>query len=139
MIYLSIFWVAFILFLLLSLFSKYSDNKKISGLLDRYGMLFFIILGSFAVIAIITKDPISFGTIPVPAEVQWLITIIAAGFGAWKYYLNPLKERVIATEKEVSAIKSDIASLKTDIQCNIKTDLHLIKEHIMGKNKSASA
>ena len=56
-----------------------------------------------------------------------LLTLIVSGFGAWKYYFNPLKERVIETEREVSSIKTDVSSIKSDV--------HLIKENILNDKK----
>ena len=37
----------------------------------------------------------------ISTELQWLASLLTFGFGSWKFYLNPLKERVIETEKEI--------------------------------------
>ncbi len=119
MIYLTLFWIGLLFFFAIHILTKIF-KWKIEPFLDKYSLLYFIVLSAFAFIAIVTKDPISFGTIIVPTEIQWLITLIATGFGLWKYYLNPLKERVIKIEKEVFVTQADINSMKQDI--------HFIKE-----------
>lgn len=127
MLYLKIFWIALIALFFIHLFSNLLKFKKLENLLDKYGILYMIILVAFAFIAIITNDPIDFFNISIPTEVQWLATLIASGFGAWKYYLNPLKNRVINTEIEVSSVKTSIESIKSDV--------HLIKENLLNDKK----
>ena len=65
----------------------------------------------FLIIAITTKDPI-FQTIGIPQGYEWAVGLFVSGFGLWKYYLSPLKERVIETEKDMKVVKNDIFYIK---------------------------
>ena len=61
-----------------------------------------------------THDPL-FEPLGIPKEYEWLAGLITSGFGLWQLYLNPLKERVITTEKEVSSIKTDVSAIRSDV------------------------
>lgn len=128
MIYLIIYWGLLILFIIFNIISALSKNKGLNEFISKHGaLLFIVILTPILLIGIITKDPISFGTYQIPTEIQWLGSLFASFFGAWQFYLKPLKERVIKTETEVSSMKSDIGS--------IKHDTNLIKDKIINECK----
>lgn len=126
MIYLTIFWIALFLFIVVHILTKIF-KWKIEAFLEKYSILYFILLSAAAFIAIITNNPISFGTLIIPTEVQWLITLFTLCFGIWKYYLNPLKERVLTIEKEMSVTQKEVSSIQLDIG-TIKQDIRSIKE-----------
>jgi hypothetical protein len=52
------------------------------------------------------------GILPEIGEYGWLAGLLTCGFLLWTQYLNPLKERVIKTEIEVSKIRKDVSSIK---------------------------
>lgn len=129
MIYLIIFWIIIILFFILYLISILFKSKELKIWLDNYGSLFFIIMGVFLIMAIVTNDPITILGITIPMELQWLGSLLVTGFGTWKFYLNPLKERVIGVENNVSSIKGEN---KANFS-SIKEDLAIIKHKLMKK------
>lgn len=98
--------------------------EKARAYLEDKGMLVFIISASIITIAIITKDPLTVMGISIPTELQWLGSLIVTGFGAWRFYLNPLKEKVYSMDREVGEIKADVT--------NIKSDVRFIKESVIG-------
>ena len=127
MMYLSIFWAIFIIFYILySLAVIFKWNNLKLGI-EENGIILIIGLISVVFIAIATNDPISFGTFQVPVELQWLGSLFASFFGAWQFYLKPLKERVIKTENDVTSIKTDVT--------HIKGDTELIKQKIFEECK----
>src|SRR3989338_10474250 len=119
MIFMVLFWVTFGLnFLLYVLAKRYHFFRSTNELV----IIILILSFSFLVVAIITKDPI-FSTFGVPPEFEWIVGLFITGLTSWRLYFNPLKERVIKTEKEVSSIKTNIEF--------IKADTNLIKEKIL--------
>jgi|SRR3989344_5274626 len=129
MVYFFIFWILAILIFILYFISRITKSKELKDIFDNYGGLFFIVIGTFLIMAILTKDLVTIMGITVPMELQWLGSLLITGFGTWKFYLNPLKERVINVEKDVSSINAEIKSSFS----SIKEDLSLIKNKLIGK------
>lgn len=132
MIYLIIFWTLFIAFVITVETAKRIDSEKARKLtyqLQDKSFLFFMFLGLLVFMAVITKDPIAFGELTLPMEMQWIVALLAFACGAWMHYFNPIKERVMVLEKDMSSIKTNIASIKTDV--------HLIKETLLSRNPKA--
>jgi hypothetical protein len=99
MLYLIAFWIILILFILTYYISKFFKISELKNFLDKEGgVLFLVILTPLIFMVIATKDPIAFGNFQIPVELQWLGSLFAAFFGAWKFYLNPLKDKVISLE-----------------------------------------
>ncbi len=97
--YLLIYWIIIFTFSLIYLVSK--EYKQFNQKLKKNAFLIFIISLPFLILAILTNDPISILGMEISTELQWLASLLTFGFGSWKFYLNPLKERVIETEKEI--------------------------------------
>ena len=131
MIYLKFFWIIFFIFYgvyILALIFKWNQIKE---QIEENGMLLIIGLIAVVVIAIATNDPITFGNFVIPTELQWLGSLFASFFGAWQFYLKPLKNRVIKTEVDVSSMKTDIGSIKHDtnlIKDKIINDCKIVKK-----------
>jgi len=102
-----IFWVFFAIFLLLVIVNFWLKSRLISRITDFLVFIQFI----FLIIAISIKDPL-FEAIGVPIGYEWVVGILVSGFGLWFYYLNPLKERVIETEKEIKVVKNDVSHIR---------------------------
>ena len=94
--------------------------------MEDKGILVFIIAASLVLMGIITKDPVTVFGINIPTDLQWLGSLLVTGFGAWRFYLNPLKSKVYLLGREVDEIKADIT--------NIKSDIGLIKRKLIGVN-----
>lgn len=141
MIYLSVFWGIFIVFLLGYYLSKKFNFKKIHSFLDNYSMLIMIVLLSLSVIAIVTKDPITLAGIEIPTELQWLGSLIVSGFGAWRFYLDPLKKKVYGMDRELGRMDISTKSLNSKVDALegnlgskidfIQKDLSLIKDKLI--------
>lgn len=117
MIYLGIFWLILLLFLVSYSLSKLFKKEKIIKFFEREGALIFIsILLPLIFIAIITKDPIYFGNFEIPTELQWLGSLFASFFGAWQFYLKPLKNKVFSLDREIGEVKTKINSIDSDIK-----------------------
>lgn len=96
------------------------------GKKERYEnipLILLMIAFSFLVVAIATKDPL-FAGLGVPLEFEWVVGVAIVILSSWRFYFNPLKERVIKTENVVSSMKSEINS--------IKKDTTLMKEILLG-------
>ena len=148
MIYLKLYWILVFCFLLLYLLSSFIKNlKTVYTLLDDNAIYFVIVGASLLIVAIASNDPVTIAGITLPMEVQWFASLLVLGFGTWKVYFSPLKERVIHTEKEIAAInvhitpipalerrimqlETDVASIKTDTRF-LKEDMALIKQKIL--------
>ncbi len=123
MIYLATFWLIIVAFIVAYAASLIFKWKNATAYLEDKGMLVFIISASVIIIAIITKDPLTVMGISIPTELQWLGSLIITGFGAWRFYLNPLKSKVYSMDREVGEVRADVA--------NIKSDVRLIKENVI--------
>lgn len=127
MIYLSIFWVLFVLFFLLYGSSIVFKIKRLKHFFDNESMPFFIILMAFVIIAIATNDPVEIFGVSIPIELQWLASLVGTGFGAWKFYLHPLKNKVYEMDREVGEIKTSVGKVEIDV--------NRLTEHIINKKK----
>lgn len=116
MIYMTIFWM--LLLVNLALYLSFKRSKKY----EEYGMILIFLAFSFLIVAIITHDPI-FSKFGVPMEFEWVVGLFITGFSSWKLYFNPLKKRVMDSEKDISVLKADVHS--------IKEDTTLIKEKLL--------
>ena len=117
MIYLTIFWAILIVFILVYYSSKIIKNKKLNQFIDREGALFFIgLLIPLVLIAIITKDPVTFGSFEIPVELQWLGSLFVSFFGAWQFYLKPLKNKLYLMNREIGQVKSKLDSMDSDLK-----------------------
>ena len=107
MIWMIIFWsssaIAFICYLINRRMKK-EFLSDISGLLGVYSFLSFFI-------AIITNDPV-FQAIGLPLGYEWIAGLGLVGFGGWRFYLKPLKERVIGCEKDIARIYVKLDNIK---------------------------
>ena len=116
MIYLIVFWIILLLFIILYSLSNVSKNKELKQFLDKIGaLLFFVLLIPIILIAIITKDPISFGSFEIPTELQWLGSLFASFFGAWQFYLKPLKNKVFGMDRELGELKITIEKVEKNV------------------------
>src|SRR3989344_9152660 len=120
MLYMYIFWIIIILNLITYLLlKKYSSKYK-----ESISLALIILAWSFLIVAIVQKDPI-FTAFGVPQKFEWVVGLFITALSSWKLYFDPLKQRVIHTEKEVTSLKTDISS--------IKEDTTLIKEKLISK------
>ncbi|GEM_PF-2376805 len=115
MIYLKLFWISAILFWGAYILAGKLNWTKVKQKLDEYGMLFTIWLTSLVIIAIVTKDPLELLGMPIPAEMQWLGSMVLAGFGAWRLYLNPLQLKVYNMDRELGEVKTRVTKLEVDM------------------------
>jgi len=122
--YLAIYWSFLIVFFALIFIGKLFRINALSSLIKHSDLVLIISL-PFLIVAIATNDPIEILGIELSKDLQWLGSLLVAGFGSWQFYLRPLKERVITTEKDVHAVKTDINSIKEDIS--------IIKQKLMNK------
>ncbi|MBI2137437.1 hypothetical protein HYU12_02870 [Candidatus Woesearchaeota archaeon] len=101
-----------------SLFAKKGSKENINSLATL-----FIMLEIFLVfLAAITDDPV-FENIPPIVQIVALGVSGIAGF--WKLILVPIFNRLTKLEVGQGEIKTDIS--------NIKTDVHMIKESLIGR------
>ncbi len=129
MIYMSFFWGLLVLAWLCYFILKNSDQEKA----EKYSFLVLLLAVSFLVIAIATRDPI-FAQWGVPVEFEWVVGVALALLGSWKIYLNPLKERLLVTEKDIVFLKTTVTYIKSEVEV-MKSDLSLIKDALLGKKR----
>lgn len=120
MIYLLIFWIFAILLIVGDFIGSYSNSKRFKSFKEEYGILFILLLVSFVLIAIVTKDPINVAGVAIPAEIQWLGSLLISGFGAWRYYLDPLKKKVYGMDREIGEVKTSIKHIEKHIDEVVK-------------------
>lgn len=127
MMYLLIFWTVALAILSLHVIASMTKNEWLASRVFRFGSLFFIAFGiPLVVIAIITKDPATILGITITPEMQWLSSLLIAGFGAWKFYLDPLKKEMKCLNREMGEVKADLSALKREMVSSEK-DLRIIK------------
>lgn len=115
-----LFWMV----VLCSGFVYFFMREKSDTIIMQLNVLAFVLLFG----AIITKDPL-FAQFGVPSEFEWVVGLFIAAFMSWKWYFNPMKERLIKTEKAVERLESEFGVMKGDII--------LIKEHLLGTKKNS--
>lgn len=125
--YLILFWVSFILAGISFLLSKASKKQGY----ENFSVFLTVLMVFFFILALATKDPIEGLLTTIPAFWQFVLTALGGTFAIWRFYLNPLKERVIRLERKVAVldegIKSGFALVKEEFS-HIKDDLRWIKE-----------
>ena len=132
MIYLEIFWIIFLIIILIIVLKLILRKRKrysnsLNDIIDGIITALFIGAFGFIVLGILTDDPI-FAAIGLPPEFEWIGGLSLFGFSLWLFYLAPLKNRVIKSEKDIVIIKTDVKTIREDV--------HLIKEKIInGKIK----
>ncbi|MBI2580674.1 hypothetical protein HYV85_02600 [Candidatus Woesearchaeota archaeon] len=102
----------------ISFFAKKPEAKKA---MESWVTLLIVAQLLMLIIALGVNDPLLENFSP---EVQLIIAGMSGAFGIWKYYLDPMKKRIGNLEVGQGEIKTDIS--------NIKTDVHLIKEKLLG-------
>ncbi len=117
MIFMLLFWTLIAGSLLI-----YFTLRKAIKTIENTVFAIILLAAAFLIVGIVTKDPL-FSTFGIPAEYEWVVGLFVTGLSSWKLYFGPLKERVIKTEKEVSAIQTDVKA--------IKSDTSLIKEKLL--------
>jgi len=131
MIYFGVYWLILIIFLFVYIISRIEKFKNLRKSVDDVGILVFIFLSSLLLISIITKDPLQILGIEIPMELQWLASLLISGFGAWKFYLNPLKKKVYDMDREVGEVKTSVNNVEKNV--NIILDKCLTEKK---KNKN---
>lgn len=132
MIYMMVFWAIFLISLVIYLFIR----KRF----ENIAMPIILLAFSFLIIGIVTKDPL-FSPFGVPVEFEWVVGLFFVGLSAWRFYFNPLKERVIDSEKDISSLKTDVSNIKTDIAfvkndiSVVKTEVGFIKDYLINKKR----
>ncbi|MBS3133244.1 hypothetical protein J4470_03910 [Candidatus Woesearchaeota archaeon] len=109
------FWILLFLFSLIYLLVSLFNFKGGLKFLNENGGLFFIFLGALVVISIVTNDPVTVAGITIPTELQWFGSLILTGFGSWKFYLNPLKNKVFAMDRELGEVKQGVQHLEINV------------------------
>ena len=123
--YLVLYLVSLGLALLFYFVSRKRKYRNYEGL----GIFFMVLMIFFLIFALATKDPIEEIITTIPAFWHFSLTSLGGAFTIWQVYLNPLKERVIATETNVASLKSETtANFKF-----IKEDLKEIKDKLNRK------
>jgi len=108
MLYLKIFWYSFLVFIVLYGMGRIFKIKRVNNAVEEYAMPFFMALFSLAIMAIATNDPITILGMELPLELQWLGSLLTAGFGTWQFYLRPLKEKLYAMDRELGEVRTDV-------------------------------
>lgn len=114
-VYLFAMWVVYSIYGVLFIISLFVKNKKLHKFLENYAFPIIIIGATLLIMALVTKDPISFAGITIPTEIQWLGSMLVTGFGAWKFYLNPLKTKVYAMDREIGEVKTSVHKVESNV------------------------
>ncbi len=88
--------------------------RKSARIIEKYALLPVLASFAFLIMAFLTNDPFLQG-IGLPKEYEWLAGLILGLFGLWKFYLGPLKERVIRGKKEIGSISTKVSGIQEDI------------------------
>lgn len=131
--YLMFSWISFVIFIALLIIKKFTKKKKAQAMYGRIAGFFLILMIFFFGIALATDDPVT-DIISVPF--QLLITAVAGAFALWKYYFDPIKERVIKSEKDIILLNSEMMANFSSIResfSSIREDLGMIKDAIFQK------
>ena len=100
---------------------------EVAGNMSKSRAFLYLFAFIFLFVGLFTKDPFLSEYLPISLRFEVLIELLTGGWLFWKSYLNPLKERVITTEKDISSIKTDVV--------NIKNSIDEIKPYVMKKVK----
>lgn len=115
MIYMTAFWLLLAVFIAVHMSASVLKLHRTKRFLEEYGILYFMMLGSLAIMAIATRDPVSIAGIDIPMEFQWLGSLAMTVFGVWQIYLNPLKDRVVKLENSFEFVKRDFKLIRADL------------------------
>ncbi|MBS3142698.1 hypothetical protein J4464_04915 [Candidatus Woesearchaeota archaeon] len=115
MIYLAIFWIGILALSLTWFVAKFLPMKRVRDHLDREGFFYYMVLGCFLIMAILTNDPVSFLGIEIPWQMQWLVSLLAMFGIAWQFYLKPLKENVHRIDKDVVEVRMNVGGLEKGV------------------------
>ncbi len=133
MFYLTIFWILLLTFTAIYLCAKLLNHTRLIKGIDDYAILFFMALGSLVIVAIASKDPVSIAGYTIPMELQWLSSLFAALFGVWRFYLNPLKEKVYTMDREVGEVKVSVTRVESEMNLSIQrveNDIGRVEKHV---------
>ena len=111
MFFMISWWIVLAILIILFLISYSSKNRTIKRKLDRVVGFLSVFQLLLLIVTIALRDPI-FEAIGLPKEYEWLAGLLLSGFTLWQFYLSPLKERVIKTEKEVGIVKNNVEHIK---------------------------
>ena len=114
-VYLVAMWVVYSIYGVLFIISLFVKNKKLHKFLEDYALPIIIIGATLLIMALITKDPFNIAGITIPTEIQWLGSMLVTGFGAWKFYLNPLKSKVYAMDREIGEVKTSVHKVESNV------------------------
>ena len=112
--YLAAFWALMTGTFAVYLFANALCLKNILCFMEKYALLPLLAAFAFLIMSFVTNDPFLQG-VGLPKEYEWLAGLILSLFGLWKFYLGPLKERVISGEKEISSISTKVSGIQEDI------------------------
>lgn len=122
MLFMIIFWVILFIGLLIYLVLRRTFPRRIESIT----IIIILLAWSFLIVAIVQKDPI-FSNFGVPPELEWVVGLFITALSSWKLYFDPIKQRMIRTEKEVVSIKTDVSAIKSDVS--------LIKDNLINKKR----
>ena len=114
-VYLFAMWIVYSIYGVIFLISLFVKNKKLHKFLENYSLLILIIGATLLIMALITKDPLNVAGITIPTEIQWLGSMLITGFGAWKFYLNPLKSKVYSMDREIGEVKTSVHKVESNV------------------------
>ena len=126
-VYLGLYFGCLVLALALYSYSRRKDNRKIENLSG----FFTVLMMFFLVFALYTDDPIESLLTTIPAFWQFVLTSLGGAFTLWQLYLNPLKEKVYAMDKDVSVLKTRIDDFGvhfTELRSELKNTHHNMNE-----------
>ena len=126
MMYLAVYWVLTILLVVAYLLGLLFNKEKTKDLVEKYAILLILFVGSFLIVAIVTKDPISFGSYEIPTEFQWIGSLFVSFFSVWQFYLKPLKNKLFGLDREIGEVKTSVKKVESDV--NRLTDFIINKK-----------
>ncbi len=117
----------------LAIFHHFEEDKEKKEKYRSLIVLFVLFQVGLLAVAIATNDPL-FESFGVSTLWEMIAGIITAAFMAWRYYLNPMENRITGLEIVAGEIKVDIKNLKevkADVAhlTEIRTDVrHILSE-----------
>lgn len=111
MFFMIAWWVVVVILIILFAISYLSRDRRLKVKLDGIVSFLAVFQIILLIVTIALRDPI-FEAIGLPKEYEWLVGLLGSGFLLWQFYLSPLKERVIETEKEVGIVKTNVSHIK---------------------------
>ena len=111
MFFMVTWWIVLGILILLFIISYASRDRSVKAKLEKIVGFLAVFQLLVLMVTLTIKDPL-FESLGLPKEYEWLAGLFISGFTLWQFYLSPLKERVIKTEKEVGIVKNDIFHIK---------------------------